>query len=49
MFGLGVGILAYLLANASPLSAEDRVSTQQTRKEAVIAAFLPGTCGGDVP
>lgn len=40
---------SYLLANAPWLPAEDRIPAQQTSKEAVVPAFLPGACGIDVP
>lgn len=37
------------MANAPRLPAEDRIPAQQTGKEAVVPAFLPGPCGIDVP
>ena len=40
--------LAYLLANASALSAEDRIPTQQTGKEAIVSAFFPDVGWVDV-
>jgi hypothetical protein len=40
---------SYLLADTSRLSAEDRIPSQQARKEAIVPAFLPGAGGVDVP
>lgn len=40
---------SYLLANAPRLPAEDCIPAQQTGKEAVVSAFLPGACGIDAP
>lgn len=50
MLGIGTGgnpeaRVTYLLANASRLSAEDRISTQQPGKEAIVAALFADAGG----